>query len=138
MGIAGSSAYLTVALAVVAAFGLWFGLWPLAALALAFLVGGRRERATLAADAIVVIGLAGQADVLWVALLLAATLVARDHDAKVTLVLVLAAVAATFVYLDWTILTGLLAVLRMLSLANRVVLASRSVRARGRSPQAPG
>lgn len=125
MGIAGSSAYLTVALAVVAALGLWFGLWPLAALALAFLVGGRRERATLAADAIVVVGLAGQADVLWVALLLAATLVARDHDAKVTLVLLLAAVAATFVYLDWTILTGLLAVLRILFVANRLVFTRR-------------
>lgn len=125
MGIAGSSAYLTVALAVVAALGLWFGLWPLAALALAFLVGGRRERATLAADAIVVVGLAGQADVLWVALLLAATLVARDHDAKVTLVLLLAAVAATFVYLDWTILTALLAVIRILFVANRLVFTRR-------------
>lgn len=125
MGIAGSSAYLTVALAVVAALGLWFGLWPLAALALAFLVGGRRERATLAADAIVVVGLAGQADVLWVALLLAATLVAREHDAKVTLVLLLAAVAATFVYLDWTILTGLLAVIRILFVANRLVFTRR-------------
>jgi len=125
MGLAGSSAALTVALAVVAAFGLWFGLWPLPALALAFLVGGRREPAALAADAIVVIGLAGQADVLWVALLLAATLVARERDPRVTLVLLLASVAATFVYLDWTILTGLLAVIRVLSLANRLVFRRR-------------
>jgi hypothetical protein len=126
MGIAGNSAYLTLALAVVAALGLWFGLWPLAALALAFLVGGgRRERATLGADAIVVIGLAGQADVLWVALLLAATLMARDHDPKVTLILLLASVAATFVYLDWTILTGLLAVIRILFVANRLVFTRR-------------
>jgi len=124
MGIT-SAAVLTAALAVVAAFGLWFGLWPLAAVALAFLVGGRREPATVAADAIVVIGLAGQADVLWVALLFAATLVAREHDPKVTLVLLLASVAATVVYLDWTILTGLLAVIRVLSLANRLVFARR-------------
>ena len=124
MGITGA-AVLTVALAVVAAFGLWFGLWPLAAVALAFLVGGRREPATVAADAIVVIGLAGQADVLWVALLFAATLLAREHDPKVTLVLLLASVAATFVYLDWTILTGLLAVIRVLSLANRLVFTRR-------------
>ena len=124
MGIT-SAAVLTVALAVVAASALWFGLWPLAAVALAFLVGGRREPATVAADAIVVIGLAGQADVLWVALLFAATLVAREHDPKVTLVLLLASVAATFVYLDWTILTGLLAVIRVLSLANRLVFARR-------------
>jgi len=124
MGIT-SAAVLTVALAVVAASALWFGLWPLAAVALAFLVGGRREPATVAADAIVVIGLAGQADVLWVALLFAATLVAREHDPKVTLVLLLASVAATVVYLDWTILTGLLAVIRVLSLANRLVFARR-------------
>jgi hypothetical protein len=56
------SAYLTVALAVVAATGLWFGLWPLAALALAFLVGGRREPVTLAAAAIALAGHAGHAD----------------------------------------------------------------------------
>ena len=124
MGIT-SAAVLIVALAVVAALGLWFGLWPLAAVALAFLVGGRREPATVAADTIVVIGLAGQADVLWVALLFAATLVAREHDPKVTLVLLLASVAATFVYLDWTILTGLLAVIRVLSLANRLVFTRR-------------
>jgi len=124
MGIT-SAAVLTVALAVVAASALWFGLWPLAAVALAFLVGGRREPAMVAADAIVVIGLAGQADVLWVALLFAATLVAREHDPKVTLVLLLASVAATVVYLDWTILTGLLAAIRVLSLANRLVFARR-------------
>jgi len=124
MGIT-SAAVLIVALAVVAALGLWFGLWPLAAVALAFLVGGRREPATVAADTIVVIGLAGQADVLWVALLFAATLLAREHDPKVTLVLLLASVAATFVYLDWTILTGLLAVIRVLSLANRLVFTRR-------------
>ena len=124
MGIT-SAAVLTVALAVVAASALWFGLWPLAAVALAFLVGGRREPATVAADTIVVIGLAGQADVLWVALLFAATLLAREHDPKVTLVLLLASVAATFVYLDWTILTGLLAVIRVLSLANRLVFTRR-------------
>ena len=120
-----SAAVLTVALAVVGAVCLWFGLWPLAALALAFLVGGRREPVTVAADAIVFVSLAGHADPLWVALLLAATLVARQHDAKVTLVLLLASVAATFVYLDWTILTGLLAVIRILFVANRLVFARR-------------
>src|SRR5438309_2023212 len=71
-----SAPVLTVALAVVGAVCLWFGLWPLAALALAFLVGGRREPVTVAADAIVFVSLAGHADPLWVALLLAATLVA--------------------------------------------------------------
>lgn len=120
-----SSAYLTVAIGALAAGLLWFGLWPLAAVALVFLVGGRRETETLGADAIVVLGLAGHADVLWVGLLLAATLVARVHDRRVTLVLILASIAATFVYVDWTILTGLLAALRILSVANQVVVARR-------------
>jgi hypothetical protein len=120
-----SAAVLTLALGALAGALLWLGLWPLAAVALAFLVGGRREPATLAADAMVVLGLAGHADILWVALLLAATLVARQHDPKVTLVLLLASVAATFVYLDWTILTGLLAVIRILFVANRLVFARR-------------
>jgi hypothetical protein len=115
------SGYLTVALGALAAVLLWFGVWPLAAVALAFLVGGRREPATLAADAIVVLGLAGQADVLWVGILLAATLIAREHDPKVTLVLVFASIAATFVHLDWTILTGLLAVIRVVFVASRLV-----------------
>ena len=119
------AASLTVALGALAAALLWFGLWPLAAVALAFLVGGRRERATFAADAIVVIGLAGHADVLWVALLLVATLAAREHDPRVTLALLLASIAATFVYVDWTILTGLLAALRFLFVANRLVLTRR-------------
>ncbi|TMC46888.1 MAG: hypothetical protein E6J23_01435 [Chloroflexi bacterium] len=120
-----SAAVLTLALGALAGALLWLGLWPLAAVALAFLVGGKREPATLAADAMVVLGLAGHADALWVALLLAATLVARQHDPKLTLVLLLASVAATFVYLDWTILTGLLAVIRILFVANRLVFARR-------------
>jgi len=126
MGIASYSAYLTLALGALAAIALWFGLWPLAALALAFLVGGRREPMTLAADAIVFAGLAGHADPLWVALLLVASLVSREHDPRVMLVLLFAAVAATFVYLDWTILTGLLAAIRVLFVANRMVLARRT------------
>ena len=127
MGISSYSAYLTLALGALAAMGLWFGLWPLAALALAFLVGGRREPSTLAADAIVFVGLAGHADVLWVALLLVASLISREHDPRVMLVLLFAAVAATFVYLDWTILTGLLAIIttiRAVSLSRRARLAS--------------
>jgi hypothetical protein len=118
------SAYLTVALAVVAATGLWFGLWPLAAPALAFLVGGRREPVTLAADAIVFAGLAGQSDPLWVALLLVASLAMREHDPRVTLILFIASIAATFVYVDWTILTGLLAVIA----TTRAVLLTRRLR----------
>jgi hypothetical protein len=118
------SAYLTVALAVVAATGLWFGLWPLAAPALVFLVGGRREPVTLAADAIVFAGLAGQADPLWVALLLVASLAMREHDPRVTLILFIASIAATFVYVDWTILTGLLAVIA----TTRAVLLTRRLR----------
>jgi hypothetical protein len=121
-----SASVLTLALGALAATLLWLGLWPLAAVALALLLGGRRDPATLAADAIVVIGLANHADLLWVALLLGATLVAREHDPKVTLVLLLASVAATFVYLDWTILTGLLAVIRIFSVANRLVFWRRS------------
>jgi hypothetical protein len=110
MGIQRNSAYLTVVLGAVAGAFLWFGLWPLAAVALAFLVGGRREPVTLAADVIVFIGLAGHADALWVALLLVASLAAREHDPRAILILFLAALASTFVYLDWTILTGLLSV----------------------------
>ncbi len=105
------SASLTIALAILAAAGLWFGLWPLAALALAFLVGGRREPVTLAADAVVFVGLAGYADPLWVALLVIASLAAREHDPRTILILFFASIAATFVYIDWTILTGLLALI---------------------------
>ncbi len=105
------SASLTIALAILAAAGLWFGLWPLAALALAFLVGGRREPVTLAADAVVFVGLAGHADPLWVALLVIASLAAREHDPRTILILFFASIAATFVYIDWTILTGLLALI---------------------------
>jgi len=105
------TAYLTLALGVLTAALLWFGLWPLAALALAFLVGGRREPVTLAADAIVFVGLAGHADPLWVALLVVASLATREHDPRVILIILFASIATTFVYLDWTILTGLLAVI---------------------------
>jgi len=110
MGITGS-AYLTLALGGLAGALLWFGLWPLAAVALALLVGGRRETATLAADAIVFAGLAGHADLLWVAVLVVASLAAREHDPRAILILFFASIAATFVYVDWTILTGLLAVI---------------------------
>ena len=107
------TAYLTLALGVLAAALLWFGLWPLAALVLAFLVGGRREPVTLAADAIVFVGLADHADPLWVALLVVASLATREHDPRAILIILFASIAATFVYVDWTILTGLLAVIAM-------------------------
>jgi hypothetical protein len=129
MGFASYSPYLTVALAVVAALGLWLGLWPLAAVAVAFLVGGRRDTVTLAADTIIFVGLAGHADPLWVALLVVATLVAREHDPRVMLVLLFASIAATFVYLDWTILTGLLAAMATI----RAMFAARRFRLRSRS-----
>jgi hypothetical protein len=122
----GGTASLTFALGAIAAVALWFGLWPLAALALAFLVGGRREPATLAADTIVFIGLAGQADPLWVALLVVANLATREHDPRAILILLFASVAAIFVYVDWTILAGLLALIatgRALFVARRSRLA---------------
>lgn len=111
MGIAKYSAYLSLALAAIAAVLLWLGLWPLAALVLAFLVGGRREPVTLGADAIVFVGLAGHADPLWVALLVVASLATREHDPRAILILFFASIAATLVYVDWTILTGLLALI---------------------------
>ena len=111
MGIAYRAAYLTLALGTLAAALLWFGFCPLAALALAFLVGGRREPVTLAADTIVFIGLAGHADPLWVALLVVATLATREHDPRAILILFFASIAATFVYVDWTVLTGMLAII---------------------------
>jgi hypothetical protein len=123
MGI-GRSAYLTIALAIVTAACLWFGLWPLAALALAFLVGGRREPVTRGADTIVFVGLAGYADPLWVALLVIASLAAREHDPRVILVLFFASLAATFVYVEWTILVGLLALIA----GGHATLAMRRVR----------
>ena len=123
MGIRTYSAYLSIGLAVVAGLALWFGLWPLAALALAFLVGGRREPVTLAADAIVFIGLAGHADPLWVAVLVLASLATREHDPRTILILFFAAIAAALVYVDWTILTGLLAVIA----AVRAAFAARRV-----------
>jgi len=117
MGIGRYSAYLSLGLAVLAGLALWLGLWPLAALGLAFLVGGRREPVTLVADAIVFVGLAGHADPLWVALLLIATIATREHDPRAILILFFASIAATFVYVDWTILTGLLAVIAMVRAA---------------------
>ena len=129
MGIASYSAYLTLALGALAAVALWFGLWPVAALALAFLVGGRREPVTLATDAIVFVGLAGHADPLWVGLLVVASLAAREHDPRAILILFFASIAATFVYVDWTILTGLLAVIatvRAVFLSRRAWLGSRA------------
>ena len=123
MGVGRYSAYLSLGLAVIAGLALWLGLWPLAALALAFLVGGRRERVTLGADAIVFVGLAGHADPLWVALLLVASLAVREHDPRAILILFFASIAATFVYLDWTILTGLLALVAMV----RAAIAARRV-----------
>lgn len=124
----GRTAYLTLALAAIAAVTHWFGLWPLAAVALAFLIGGRREPITLAADVSVFVALAGHADPLWVALLVVASLAAREHDPRAILILFLASIAATFVYVDWTILTGLLAVITMLRamFAMRRVLVRRS------------
>jgi hypothetical protein len=119
---------LSPALGAIAAAALWFGLWPLAGLGLAFLVGGRREPATLASDAIVFVGLAGHADPVWVALLVVASLAAREHDSRAMLVLFFAALAAIFVYVDWTILTGLLAfsaTVRAVFVARRYALAFR-------------
>ena len=117
------SAYLSLGLAVIAGLALWFGLWPLAAFALAFLVGGRREPVLLGADAIVFLALAGHADPLWVALLVVASLATREHDPRTILILFFAAIAATFVYVDWTILTGLLALIATV----RALLAMRRV-----------
>jgi hypothetical protein len=123
MGVGRYSAYLSLGLAAIGGLALWLGIWPLAALALAFLVGGRREPVTLAADAIVFVGLAGHADPLWVALLLVASLAVREHDPRAILILFFASIAATFVYVDWTILTGLLAVITTV----RAVFAMRRV-----------
>ena len=106
-----SSAYLTVVFGAVAAIALLLGLWALAALALALVLGGRREPVTLAADVIVFIGLAGHADPLWVVLLVAASLATREHDPRAILILLFASIAAVFVYVDWTILTGMLAII---------------------------
>ena len=66
---------------------------------------------TLAADTIVFIGLGGRADPLWVAFLVIANLATREHDPRPILVLLVASLAAMFVYVDWTILTGLLALI---------------------------
>ena len=123
MGIGRYAAYLSLGLAAVAGLALWLGLWPVAALALAFLVGGRREPVTLVADAIVFLGLAAHADPLWVALLLVASIATREHDPRAILILFFASIAATFVYVDWTILTGLLAVIATV----RAVFAMRRV-----------
>jgi hypothetical protein len=75
------------------------------------------------ADVILFLGLAGQADPLWVALLVVASLAAREHDPRAILILFLASLAAIFVYVDWTILTGLLALIE----GGRAALAVRRV-----------
>jgi hypothetical protein len=70
------------------------------------------------------VGLAGHADPLWVALLVVASLATREHDPRAILILFLASIAASFVYVDWTILTGLLAVIA----AVRAVFVTRRLR----------
>lgn len=119
---------LTLALAVAAALALWQGLWLVAAVALAGLVRlGRTERIAIAADAIVFLGLVGQAEPLWVAVLIAASWVAGEHDRGTILILTLASLAAFFVPLDWTVLTALLAALRVWAAAWHLVRARRAV-----------
>jgi hypothetical protein len=58
-----------------------------------------------------------------VALLLVTSLAVREHDPRAILILFFASIAATFVYVDWTILTGLLAVITTM----RAVFAMRRV-----------
>ncbi len=58
-----------------------------------------------------------------------ASLAAREHDPRAILILFFASIAATFVYVDWTILTGLLAVIatvRAVFLSRRAWLGSRA------------
>lgn len=106
----GRSALLVLAIAAITSALLWLGVWPLAALGLVFLVAGRREWAAVVADAVVFAGLAAHADVLWVVVLIAATLASREHHPLAILILIVASLAATFFSLEWTILVGLLAI----------------------------
>ena len=132
----GGAALLTLAIAAATSALLWLGLWPLAAVGLVFQVAGRREWPTIAADVLVFGGLASHADPLWVAVLVVATVASREHDPRAILILIVAAIAATFFSLDWTILTGLLAVLRVLSLARRSLTSLRAPPRRERSQRA--
>lgn len=117
----GSPALLTLAIAVVTSALLWFGLWPLAALALVFLVAGRREWYSRAADVVVFAGLASHADPLWVVVLVVGTLASREHDPRAMGILIVASLLATFFSVDWTILTGLLALIAVVRAVRTLV-----------------
>ncbi|HKC92096.1 MAG TPA: hypothetical protein VKE23_12310 [Candidatus Limnocylindria bacterium] len=81
------------------------------------------------------VGLGGHADLLWVALLVVASITTREHDPRAILIIFFAAIAATFVYVDWTILAGLLAVIATVRAALVVVARTRSVIVRERPTQ---
>jgi hypothetical protein len=70
----------------------------------------RSSRIGTLADAIVFVGLVQLADVLWVSLLVAATLLADDVDRLPLLVVAAAGLISIAVRVDWTILVGLLAI----------------------------
>jgi tetrahydromethanopterin S-methyltransferase subunit D len=70
----------------------------------------RLGRVAPLADTIVFVGLVQLADVLWVSVLVAATLLAEAHDRSPVLVVAAAGLISTVVRVDWTVLVGLLAV----------------------------
>ena len=57
-----------------------------------------------------------------------ASLATREHDPRATLILFFASIAAIFVYVDWTILTGLLAIIAAFraALTARLLLTRRA------------
>jgi hypothetical protein len=127
----------TIALAVAAALALWQAWWPVAALALAAIVLiGREGRVAVAVDAIVFLGLAGQADPLWVAALLAASWIAPRHDPRTLMVVLIASIAAIVLPLDWTVLCALLAILRLVPTARPLAARVRALIASARPTRA--
>jgi hypothetical protein len=112
---------ITIALAIGAALGLGVA-WPL--VAAAFLAGlvyrGDASRVGFAAQHVVFAGLFGVADPPWVAVLLLATYATGEYDRRALIVLLIAALLAVALPVEWTVLAALLAVL-MLVRAGRTV-----------------
>jgi tetratricopeptide (TPR) repeat protein len=101
-----------------AAFAL--GLAPLGGALAAVLVWRERHgRIAPLARAIVFIGLVAAADVLWVSLLVAGTLLADDGDGLAAVVVAIAGLLTIAVRVDWTILVGMLAIVTVFRVVRR-------------------
>jgi hypothetical protein len=106
-------------------------------LAIAVAFAPRPSRIATLAEAIVFVGLVHLADVLWVSVLVAATLLVDGIDRLPVLVVACAGVVSVVVRVDWTILVGLLAVVSALRTLRRSPVVAALIRVRLTSGDRP-